>query len=399
MQRAGRDRRLSRACLTVRMGGVDAALDDYARDAAPDLVVIESIHEPSALLRGITRLVQLSNDVPDGLSKVIVIGHVNDAPLCRELFRRGVSDYLVAPASLNMIVESMAGLCIDPSERPLGQTIAFIGARGGVGSSAVCHNVAWSIASGLRGDTVIADFDLAFGTTGLDFNREPAKGLLEALAASDRLDHRKLDRLLAKCADHLSLLASPASLDRDCDVDAAAADRVMDALRQSHPYVVLDIPHHWSPAVRRLAVAVDDVVITAEPDLTSLRNAKSLVDLLRASRADDRSLHLVLNKVNTPNRPEIGAHEFANALGVEPIAIIEFDAQVFGAAANNGLMIEEVARKSEAAASFRVLAGVITGTAQRKPATHGLFGQILNRFSRSRTSPPVPAKHATSTGL
>ena len=318
---------------------------------------------------------------------MIVIGHVNDAALCRELFRRGVSDYLVAPASLSVMIESMAALCTDPSQRPAGQTIAFVGARGGVGSSSVCHNVAWSIASGLRGDTVIADFDLAFGTTGLDFNREPSKGLIEALAASDRLDHKKLDRLLAKCADHLSLLASPASLDRDSNVDADAADRVVEALRQSHPYVILDIPHHWSPAARRLAMAADDVVITAEPDLASLRNAKSLVDLLRASRADDRPPHLVLNKVNTPNRPEIGSHEFANALEVEPVAIIVFDALVFGAAANNGLMIEESAKKSDAATSFRILAGALTGTAQHKPAAHGLFGQILNKLGRSR--PPA----------
>jgi pilus assembly protein CpaE len=387
MQRAARDRRLSKVCLTARMGGLDAALDDYARDAAPDLVVIESTHEPAALLRGITRLAQISKDAPDGFCKMIVIGHVNDAPLCRELFRRGVSDYLVAPAPLNMVAESMAALCADPSERPAGQIIAFIGARGGAGSSVVCHNVAWSIASGLRGDTVIADFDLAFGTTGLDFNREPAKGLAEALASSERLDHKKLDRLLSKCADHLSLLASPASLDRESDVDADAAERVVDALRQSHPYVILDIPHHWSAAARRLTMAADDVVITAEPDLASLRNAKSLVDLLRALRADDRPPHLVLNKVNTPNRPEIGAHEFANALAAEPVVIIDFDAQVFGAAANNGLMVEEVAKKSDAAASFRILAGVLTGTAQHKPAAHGIFGQILNRLGRSRTPP------------
>lgn len=381
LRRAGQDRRLCKARLTLQMGGLDAALSHYVAGGAPDLIIVESALGGEALLTKVAELTVVS-----GGAKVMVIGHVNDVLLYRELLRRSVSDYLVAPFSLMELIDSITVLFDDPSGRPLGQVVAFIGARGGAGSSTVCHNVAWAIAGGPGGDTVIADFDLAFGTTGLDFNQDPEKGLAEALALGDRLNEQKLDRLLTKCADNLSLLASPASLDRENLIEEGAAERVVETLRQIRPYVMLDIPHAWNEAVRRLVFTADDIVITAEPDLASLRNAKLLIDQLKSFRNGDRPPHLTLNKVNTPNRPEIGVREFANALGVEPAAIFGFEAHLFGAAANNGLMIEEAARKSAAAACFRNLAGALTGAAQLKPPAPGLFGQILHRLQFSRAA-------------
>jgi pilus assembly protein CpaE len=363
------------------MGGLDAALDRYATETAPDLIIAESTLGAEALLEKTAGLSSLASS-----AKLMVIGCVNDVFLYRELLRRSVNDYLAAPFSLTELIDSVSVLFDDPSGRPLGQVIAFVGARGGAGSSTVCHNVAWAIAGGFSGDTVIADFDLSFGTTGLDFNQNPGNGLAEALAMGDRLNEQRLDRLLTNCADNLSLLAGPASLDCENGLEEGAAERVIETLRQTRPYVALDIPHQWSESVRQIILMADDIVVTAEPDLASLRNAKLLLDQFKSWRNGDRPPLLALNKAHTPNRPEIGVAEFANALGVEPAAVFGFDAHLFGAAANNGLMIEEAARRSEAAASFRALAGALIGAAQLKPAPQGIFGQILNRLPFSRAA-------------
>ena len=79
-------------------------------------------------------------------------------------------------------------------------------------------------------DVILADLDMAFGTAGLDFNLDPPQGIAEAVFGADRLDEVLLDRLLAKCEDHLSLLAAPAALDKAYDfgedgVRADAGDR------------------------------------------------------------------------------------------------------------------------------------------------------------------------------
>jgi pilus assembly protein CpaE len=67
-----------------------------------------------------------------------------------------------------------------------------------------------------------------------------------------------------------------------------------------------------------------------------------------------------MNMVNMPKRPEISVKEFETALGLKAMCVIEFDAETFGQAANNGQMIEELSAKAKAAAAFRDIALAMT---------------------------------------
>jgi pilus assembly protein CpaE len=165
-------------------------------------------------------------------------------------------------------------------------------------------------------NTVLVDLDLAFGTAGLDFNQDPLHGIADALSQPDRLDPVLMERMMARCGDHLSLFAAPASLERDYDISAETFEEVAHKIRASTPYVVLDLPHAWTPWKRRMLTTSDDVVIVAEPDLASLRNAKNIVDLVRAARPNDAPPRVVLNKVGVPGRPEIPPKDFGEALGL-----------------------------------------------------------------------------------
>ena len=99
----------------------------------------------------------------------------------------------------------------------------------------------------LKTDVVVADLDLAFGTTGLDFNQDPIQGIAEALQSPERLDEVLLDRLLTKCSERLSIFAAPVVLDRDYEISADACDIVLDIVRQNVPFVAVDLPHTWTP--------------------------------------------------------------------------------------------------------------------------------------------------------
>ena len=205
--------------------------------------------------------------------------------LYRELLKRGVSEYLVAPIAPLQLIESLSNLYNNPDTDPVGNVIAFIGAKGGVGSSTVCHNAAWALSEILKSNVVVADLDLAFGTTGLDFNQDPVQGIADALQSPERLDEVLLDRLLTKCSEHLSIFAAPVVLDRDYEISADACDLVLDVVRQNVPYVAVDLPHTWTPWVKSVLLQADEIVITAAPDLANLRNAKNIVDLLKQNRA------------------------------------------------------------------------------------------------------------------
>jgi pilus assembly protein CpaE len=378
VQSAGEDRRLGKAHLKIQMGGVTAALEAYRSAPTPNVIVLESEGRPEAVLAGLDSLAELC----DSGTRVVVIGRHNDVLLYRELVRRGVSDYLISPVSTLDIIRSICGLYSAPDAKPVGRILAVIGAKGGVGASTVAHNLAWSIARDLGLDSVVTDLDLAFGTAGLDYNQDPPQGIADAVFSPDRVDTAFVDRLLSKCSDNLSLLAAPATLDRVYDFGADAFDSIFDSLRATVPCIVLDMPHQWTGWTQRALLAADDILIVAAPDLANLRNAKNLVDFLKASRVNDHRPFYVLNQVGVPKRPEIKASDFAKALDDQPAAIIPFEPQIFGTAANNGQMIAEVASNHKIAEMFRNLAQVMTGRSEAKKSKTGLLSPFLQRFRK-----------------
>jgi len=381
VQIAAEDRRLAKAHVSVHMGGIEAAVAHYQQSPTPNLIIIECSLPRDQIIAELDRL----SESCDPGTKVIVMGHVNDVVLYRDLLKRGVSEYLVEPVPPLELMEAISNIYNNPETEPVGHVYAFVGSKGGVGSSTICHNVAWSLSDTIKASVVIADFDLAFGTTGLDFNQDPVQGIADALSSPDRLDEVLLDRLLTKCSEHLSIFAAPVVLDRDYDMSPEGCDQVIDVVRQNVPYLAVDLPHTWSTWTKSILLQADEVVITATPDLANLRNAKNIVDLLQHSRRNDSKPHLVMNMVNMPKRPEISVKEFEAALNLEATSVIEFDSEGFGQAANNGQMIEEVNAKAKATVAFREIAMAIThrrevGATKKKSSLAPILEKLKLKF-------------------
>ena len=376
IQAAGEDRRLARAHLRIQMGGLVAAIEAYQSSATPNVIILKSESRNEDILGGLDQLAP----VCDAATRVIIIGRMNDVRLYRELVRRGVSDYLIAPVGALQVVRAVCGLFSAPDAKPVGRVIAVVGAKGGVGASTVAHNIAFSIARDLTLNSVVTDLDLAFGTAGLDFNQDPPQGIAEAVFSPDRIDDAFIDRLLSKCTDHLSLLAAPATLDHVYDFGADAFEAIFDSLRATVPCVVLDVPHQWTGWTKQTLVGADDILIVAAPDLANLRNTKNLYDFLKAARPNDQLPLYCLNQIGVPKRPEIKAADFAKALESEPVAVIPFEPQLFGAAANNGQMIAEIAAGHRTAELIRQLAQQMTGRPEPKKQRSGLLSPLFEKL-------------------
>ncbi|MEM9999377.1 MAG: CpaE family protein [Pseudomonadota bacterium] len=372
------DRRMANTQVRTHMGGLVAAIDYYQTAPTPNLIIVESTSRPDELLATLEGLAE----VCDPSSRVVVVGHYNDVGLYRELTRSGVSEYLVAPVSIADLMNVISLQFVDPEAEPLGRTIGFIGAKGGVGASSIAHNVAWSISTLFESETVVADMDLPFGTANINFDQDPAQGMAEAVFAPERVDEVFVDRLLAQCAEHLSLLAAPSMLDRTYDFDSDAFASLIEATQRTAPNVVLDIPHVWNSWTEKTLAQIDEVVIVAAPELANLRNAKNMVDTLKRLRPNDSAPRLVINMVGMPKRPEISPADFAEPLELDPTAIIPFDATLFGNASNSGRMIAETDAANPIVAMLSDVAHAVTGRGivASKPKT-GLKG-ILARLKK-----------------
>ncbi|WP_428407687.1 AAA family ATPase [Hyphococcus sp.] len=373
LEKASVDRRLSKAHLTIHMGGVNKAIDHFQTASTPNLIILETTASGAEIFAKLGELAE----VCDPSTKVIIIGQVNDIILYRELIRQGVSEYIVRPNSPLQIIKTIADLYVDPAAPPIGKTMAFVGARGGVGSSTIAHNIGWCTAEEFKSDTVILDLDLPFGTTSLDFDQEASAGLVEALSSPERLDDVLLDRLLQKHTDRLSLFTAPSMLDRDFDLDDQAFETVLDVVRGTAPTIVVDVPHLWTSWSKRILMTADEIVITATPDLASFRNTKNLIDILGAARPNDSSPTLIINQFD-PKTSAVQADQFAEHVGIKPAQVIQWDPQLFGTAATNAAPLLEVGAKSKVAQSIRELSAQLLGRneaniARPKFSLSGLF--------------------------
>ena len=213
----------------------------------PNLLIVETRLSGQAALDELDRLAE----VCDPATKVIVVGRANDVELYRELMRRGASEYLVRPGRAAAADRSdfrplsgsrrharsagswpLSAPAAAPALPPLRTMSAGASPRNCTStppsSISTCPSAPWAWTS----------------TT------KPARAWPMRCRAPERLDDVLLDRLLLKRGDHLSLFTAPAALERDYDAAPEAYEAVIDAVRQTTPCVMLDMPHVWAPWIK-----------------------------------------------------------------------------------------------------------------------------------------------------
>ena len=357
VEQALSDRRLEMAVTDCKVGGVDAAVAFYTENKTPDLIVFETTLSGEALLESVGSLAE----VCDEGTEVLVLGSANDVGTYRLLVSEGVSDYLVGPFNPIQIFNAIEAVALDPDAPPRGRVIAFFGARGGAGSSTVAHNVTWSLTHLFNDDAILLDLDLAFGTAGLAFNVEPQQGIQDALAQPDRLDEVLLQRYMAEAEEHIKLLPSPATLESNADINPQSIDTLLELVRRTAPFIVLDVPHGWTAWTQHVMLQADEIVLTSTLDLACLRDSRNLVDLLEARRANDAPVRPVINHQGAYRKTELSDKDFETNVGGTAALIIAHDPVLFGTAANNGQVIGAMNSSSKVVEGFNALAQLVSG--------------------------------------
>ncbi len=355
------DRHLAHAQGEKKSGGISAAVAHYREHVTPDVLIVEAEHDVLAELPALA-------DVCDAKTRVLVIGQTNDVTLYKSVMKQGVSEYLVAPVGAQGLVESLLGLYDDGRNATDGKTYAFIPSRGGAGSSAISHSVAWLLAQHEDKPVMLADLDMAFGSASLSLDVQTKHKLTEALKEPAQIDAALLDRLLAQRGKHLRVLAPSAALVEE-ELSVASMRKLIELGRANFGHTVLDLPGTWTSAVKEALLDADTVVVTSLPDLVSLRNSRAILDFLLNVRPNDPPPKLVLNQVGQRKRPELAAADFVDALKFQPSAVIKHDAAVFGKAANLGQTIPEAGPRSSAARTLSDLAYDLVGQGGTRPTS------------------------------
>ncbi len=376
VQSVASDRRAVRSGFEIHRGGFAEAMERYGEHPAADLIVIEDSGSADHLEWRIEALA----DLCPSTTRLVVIGECNDIALYRRLIRIGVSDYLVQPVKPLTLLDSIASIFMEEEDtKDLGVVIAFVGARGGVGSSTLAHNAAAIFTGHFDATTLLIDAAIGFGTAALQFDVSSPQGLADALKEGEDLDGEVLERLTHWRDKRFGILTAPDRPDQMAAPEPGTMRHVVDQARRIARYVVLDLPHGWSPSTVEALAAADRVVLVATPDLPSLRNARTLLKLLHKLRPNDEPAHLVLNRIPTRGKPAVSTEDFARILDRKVAAAVPFD-DAATSAEMAGRVLAEHAPGSEAVQTIASFAGQLAGRdprAGRTTTRRSLLGRLF----------------------
>ena len=277
--------------------------------------------------------------------KILAFGTVNDVNLFRDLLAAGATDYLVKPVSrealTNMLQTQNAAAS---SNNGLGEVVAFLGTRGGVGATTAAVSCAWLLGEKRQERTALVDLDLHFGTVGLKLDTDPGTGLCEALEQPSRIDALFVERAMIKLSDTLRMLATEAALGETLMVDSGAIDVLLYELRRKFAWVIVDLPRWITPTQRVVLGAASRIVLLCERSLAGLRDTIRLQTLLRENAPQARVLLVDSGAIG--ERATVGKSEFEKAIGHPLDAVLPFDPKSASAATNAGQPLPLAAPRS-----------------------------------------------------
>ena len=375
---------LARADISDARGGIAGAAAQLAKVNAPDLLILETTLKAEPLLEAIDAL----QAALGAATKLFIVGDVNDVTLVRDLARRGIIHYFLAPADPAEIARAICDLHADVDRS---RVVAVVGSRGGAGASAIAHNLAWSLAERHDASTTLIELDIAFGTTAFSFDQRASHSVVEGVRDPQAINETFLDRVGVMQTERLRLVAAPATLGDVVALERPAAGALIRHARRLSKVVVLDVPHHWDTCIKDILERANDVLIVATPDLASLRNTKNLLDALKSLRPAGHEPLVLLSMVGASKTSEISEKDFAGAIDSKPIMAFEFDPALFAGAALRRQMLSEAAPQSPAARQIDELAALLTGrklVKRRKSARKE--AQQRSPVEREATSGPAP---------
>lgn len=302
------DDELEIAAVVTGTGDVAAAAESHGVDA---VMVHESV--------GPLPVMDLVRDVGARLPQVGVVLVVAEggSELLRAALQAGARDVLELPLSLEEIEVGVKGAArwsravrrsaaeeeeAAHAEVGGGRVVALAGAKGGVGTTTVALQLALTaVRLGRDRSVCLVDLDLQAGDVGVMIDVSHRRSVLDLTDVSGEISAAALETSTYLHSSGLRVLLAPAEGERGEEVSAAAARRVVGALKSTYDVVVIDCGTIVTEAGAAAVDAADEVLVVATPDVPAVRGANRLGALWRRLGLTTDGTRLLVNRTSRGN--------------------------------------------------------------------------------------------------
>jgi pilus assembly protein CpaE len=276
--------------------------------------------------------------------------------LMLEAMRSGANECIAEPLTAEIVGSAISRLIAQRSGPVGGRVFAFVGAKGGVGTTTLAVNVATMLAQ-THGSTLFIDMHPAYGDARVLLGAEPRFSVMDALENTHRLDLSFFQGLTAQSKAGVTLLASPDNGPIGA-VDTHRIRLLLDFAARSYRYTVLDLPRS-NPVMLDALESVSSIFVVTNQELASVRGASRVADALSRRYSRDK-VAVVVSRYD--KGAEITARDIEEVVHVPVRGTIPSDYRLALQALNDGRPFV-LAGNGKLAAAVESFARQITGTA------------------------------------
>ena len=309
-------------------------------------------------------------------SAIVVVVSKLDPQFMLGAMRAGVSECLPEPLTREMIDEALRSVVVGNQAEPAGQVFAFVGAKGGVGTSTLAVNTAAALHKQTKTQTLMIDLHLVHGDAALFFGSDPRFSVVDAIENVHRVDESFFSGLVEKTRSGVHMLGS-SNRPIHGAMDPQRTRSLLDFAKHKYQFTILDVPRSDFAMLDALD-PVTSIVVIASQEVSALRSATHTAETLR-QRYGAARVRVVLNRFD--KNAAVATSDIERVLGESLKHQIPSDYRVAVEAVNTGIPL--VLGDSKLAKAVRTLASDLAGVT-RDPDKQPAPGGVLSRLAWRR---------------
>jgi pilus assembly protein CpaE len=345
----------------------------------PDIVLMD-INMPG--IDGITASEAITQQVP--FTQIIMMSVQGEADYLRRSMLAGAREFLIKPFSSDELITSIRRVyelgasrreampaAAPPSstleERPpeeLGKVIAVFSPKGGVGCSTLAINLAIALHRAEGKPVALVDGSLQFGDVAVLLNLQANRSLADLAPHVNELDQDLLNHVLLEHESGIKAVLAPPRPEMADLIAPGVLSTILDELRNSYAYVVVDTPNTLADATLTVLDTADRVVLITTPDIPSIKNAKLFFEVTEALEYPLDKTILILNKAD--RNANIRAEDIQTSIKHPVAAQVPLDERTATTAANQGVPFMISAHSTPLAQAVMRLGRHVIGTLVEK---------------------------------
>lgn len=295
-----------------------------------DVIILELNLSDSVGLPTLERVYGRAPDIP-----IVVLTSVGDDATAISAAQHGAQEYLVKDETPDSALVRAIRYAMERHQlqarqvratysHQRGRVIAFIGAKGGTGTTTVASNVAAALARQGH-NTIVSELRADFGTLALQLNRIPRSSLSQLLTLPlEQIDRHNVEAQLMSIEQGPRILYGPQRPEEFRDLEPEQVDAVVSTLSSICDFTILDLPANQSLASQAAIRLTDYVGLTVQPEHYCLEAAAVRLAQLKAWDVSSPFMGLVvvsrMATGYTIQIDEIGRKLDARIIGVMPPA-------------------------------------------------------------------------------